>query len=218
MVLSLARNIDFNGFWTAAELAVFQELNNPAQIQAFLDTIPYSEEPIYRSPRSVLRDRKAHCFDGALFAAAALRRLGYPPRIVDLLAVRDDDHILAVFKDGRHWGAVAKSNFVGLRYREPIHLSLRELVMTYFEAYYNVEREKTLRRYTIPLNLATLDSAHWMTLDSGMDRVAERLDQIRSVPIITAEMAERLLPLDERSYQAGLMGANAAGLYRPPSS
>lgn len=215
MVLHLKKNIDFNVFWTATELAIFQQLNNPAQIQAFLDTIPYSEDPIYRSPKTVLADRKAHCFDGALFAATALRRLGYPPLIVDLLAIRDDDHILAVFKNGRHWGAVAKSNFVGLRYREPIHASLRELVLTYFEAYYNIAREKTLRRYTLPLNLASLDAVRWMTHDGGLDRIAERLDQIRSFPIISAEMAAQLLPVDDRSYKAGLMGANAAGLYQP---
>ena len=132
-------------------------LDSPVAIQAFLDAIPYSAEEVYRSPASVLRDRMGHCFDGALFAAAALRRLGHPPRIVDMIAVRDDDHILAVYKRFGCWGAVAKSNYVGLRFREPIYRSLRELVLSYFELFYNVAGEKTLRAYTVPLDLSGFD-------------------------------------------------------------
>lgn len=109
-------------------------LSNPSRIQAFLDELAYSTEPIYRCPLRVLRERTAHCFDGALFAAAALRCLGYPPLIVDLLPNgRDDDHLLALYRVDGHWGAVAKSNFVGLRFREPIHRTLRELALSYFE-------------------------------------------------------------------------------------
>ena len=89
--------------WTPDELAVLDRLTSPAAVQEFLDGIPYSADPIYRSPRSALRDRKAHCFDGALFAAAAFRRLGLPPLLVDLRSVRDDDHILTVFRRHGHW-------------------------------------------------------------------------------------------------------------------
>src|SRR3990172_7915290 len=145
------------------ELRVFARLDSPAKIQVFLDNMPYSAEERYRCPRSVLQDRVAHCYDGALFAAAALRRLGHAPLIIDMLAHNDDDHLLALFKRGGHWGAVAKSNFAGLRYREPIYRTLRELVLSYFEQYYNVEGEKTLRGYTLPLNLKPFDRFHWMT-------------------------------------------------------
>jgi hypothetical protein len=165
----------------------------------------------------VLRDGKAHCYDGALFAAAALRRLGFPPRIVEMLPEprRDDDHILAVYKlDGR-WGAVAKSNFVGLRLREPVYRDLRELVMSYFEHYYNTAREKTLRGYTLPLNLASFDRLRWETRDETMVAIAERLDQLRRVAILTPAIAQRLSLLDVRSYEAGLAGALAEGLYKP---
>src|SRR5437764_11193867 len=96
-------------------------LDSPAAIQAFLDEIPYSADPFYRCPASVVRDRKAHCFDGAVFAAAALRRIGFPPLIVDMLPERDDDHVLAIFKIDGSWGAIAKSNFVGIRFREAVH-------------------------------------------------------------------------------------------------
>src|SRR5439155_793750 len=93
------------------------------------------------------RERVAHCYDGALFAAAALRRLGHPPLLVNMYAERDDEHLLAVFKQAGHWGAVAKSNFVGLRYRDPIYRTLRELVMSSFQDYFNVQGDKTLRGY-----------------------------------------------------------------------
>ncbi len=201
--------------FTRAERKFLARLDSPVRIQAFLDSIPYSNEDIYRCPRRVMRDRMAHCFDGALFAAAALRQLGYPPVIVDMLADNDDDHLLALYKVDGHWGAVAKSNFVGLRLREPVYRTVRELVMSYFEQFYNVRREKTLRSYTVPLNLAVFDRLHWMTRDEPLDAVADRLDKRRQVFVVTPAMVDRLQPVDKRSFQAGLQGANPNGLYRP---
>jgi hypothetical protein len=208
----------FDDALTRPERKVVAHLTTPAKIQAFLDGLSYSTEDTYRCPLRVVRERIAHCFDGALFAAAILRRLGYPPLILDMLPNRrDDDHVLALFKRGGHWGAVASSNFSGLRFREPIHRTLRELVLSYFEQYYNVAREKTLRGYTLPLNLKAYDKYHWMTRDEPLERIAERLDKIRRVPILTRSMIARLSPVDDRSYRAGLIGANKAGLYKPPS-
>jgi hypothetical protein len=197
------------------ERKLLAALDSPPNIQAFLDSIPYSTDKSYRCPLRVLRDRKAHCFDGAVFAAAALRRIGHPPRVVDMHAERDDDHLLAVFQKGRLWGAVAKSNFVGLRYREPVYLSLRELVMSYFEFFYNLDREKTLRAYTIPLNLRIYDRLGWEVADGPLEIIAQRADTIRRIQVLTPEMVRRLSLVDRRSHQAGLMGADAAGLYRP---
>ncbi len=197
------------------DLKVLVGLESPPKIQAFLDRIPYSTDPIYRCPRRVLQDRKAHCYDGALFAAAALRRLGYPPLILDMHSVRDDDHVLALYKRDGLWGAVAKSNFVGLRYREPIHRTLRELVMSYFEVFFNVHREKTLRSYTLPLNMRTFDRLDWMVRDEPMDAVAQRLDEIRHIPLLSERSIQALCLADERSYRAGMLGVNRAGLYKP---
>src|SRR5260221_12791336 len=153
--------------------SVTRVLKTPAAIQAYLDETPYSAEDRYRCPLSVLRDRKAHCFDGAVFAAAMLRRLGHRPLIVDMLPNdRDDDHMLALFKVDGRLDAVAKSNFSGLRYREPIFRSLRELVLSYFEDYFNAAGEKTLRAYTASLNLARFDRQNWLTDDETMDTIA----------------------------------------------
>ncbi len=197
--------------------AVWLGLDSPAAIQAFLDQTPYSPEDANRCPVSVLRDGVAHCLDGALFAAAALRRLGHPPLVVDLLPEPgvDDDHVLAIYKRDGHWGAVAKSNFVWLRFREPIYRTLRELVMSYFEGYFNIYGVKSLRYYTRPFNLAALDNAGWMVSDAGADAVEQRLHSLHHIPLITAQMAAQLQPADKLTYEAGTLGINLAGVYKP---
>lgn len=210
------KNISFEKALNNQELQTMSKLNSPNKIQAFLDAIPYSSESIYRCPLQVLRDRVANCFDGALFAAAALRQIGFPPLILDMIPdSRDDDHVLALYKQDGHWGAIAKSNFVGLRFREPIHRNLRELVLSYFDQYYNIKREKTLRGYTLPLNLKTFDKFDWMVSDKSMERIAQRLDEIRRFFLLTPKMIAGLSTVDERLYKAGLQGANEAGLYKP---
>src|SRR4030042_5796487 len=208
---------DFSQALTKAERQVMAQLTPPIKIQSFLDHLTYSKETIYRCPLRVLRERMAHCFDGALFGVAALRCLGYPPLILNMRAiVQDDDHLLALYKWDGHWGAVAKSNFVGLRFREPIYRTLHELVMSYFEQFYNVGRKKTLRSYTVPLNLKAFDKSKWMTSDESLERIGSRLDEIRKVRLVTRRMIANLSLVDERSYQAGLLGADKAGLYKPP--
>ena len=194
---------------------LLSSLSSPVKIQDFLDRIPYSADEAYHCPLAVLQKREAHCFDGALFAAAALRLLGHPPLIVYLIAENDDDHLLAPFKINECWGAIGKSNFAGLRFREPIHRNLRELVMTYFEAYFNVKRQKTLRSYTVPLNLTTFDRHNWMASNDHLEMISSRLDEIRIIPLLTRAMIRKLTVVDMRSYRAGLLGARKAGLYKP---
>jgi len=196
---------------------LFQELSSPAKIQAYLDDTPYSTDYGNRSPLQVIQDRMAHCLDGALFAAAALRRLGYPPLLLDLLPEpgTDDDHVLAIYRQNGGYGSVAKSNYVGLRSREPVHRSLRELVMTYFELSFNIYNEKTLRSYTRPLNLASLDRFDWMTTAGGADAVEQRLKNMKSTHILTPEMAACLSLADPLSVKAGTVGINRTMVYQP---
>jgi hypothetical protein len=208
----------FNQALTAAERQLIRSLTTPYKIQTFLDSVPYSGEERYRAPLTFLRDRTGHCFDGAAFAAAMLQRLGHRPLLIDLLPnSRDDDHMLALFKRDSHWGAVAKSNFAGLRFREPVYRSLRELVMSYFDDYFNNLGEKTLRGYTTPLNLNAFNKHRWLTDDATMDRIADRLGEIKQFKILTPSMVKALSPVDERSLQAGLVGVNVSGLYQPPA-
>lgn len=200
--------------WTRAERALFRRLSTPERIQQFLDGLRYRAEAAPASPRGVIAERRAHCFDGALFAAAALRRLGHPPRLVDLRAVRDDDHVLAVFRVGGAWGAVAKSNFAGLRFREPIHRSLRELALSYFEDYFNMDGEKTLREVSSALSLAQFDRLGWEFRTAPLQRISDRLDALRHHRLLTAAQARRLARVDRRSMAAGMVGTLAEGVYR----
>jgi len=198
-----------DGF-TPAELRVFRRLRTPDKIQHFLDhDLAYNKEPdgpTCRSPRLVLRDRTAHCMEGALFGAAALRVLGHPPLLLDLEAVRDDDHVLAIFQARGRWGAIAKSNYSGLRYREPVYRTLRELVMSYFEHYFNLRREKTLRRYSRPVNLRRFDGRHWMTAEEDVWMVPEYLCEIAHTPLLPPAVEARLSRVDARLFAAGKLG------------
>jgi len=195
--------------FTAAERARFRRLSSPEKIQRFLDDLPYNKEAdgaTCRSPRRVLRDQTGQCMEGALFGAAALRMIGHPPLLLDLEAVRDTDHVLAIFRQHGHWGAVAKSNYSGLRYREPVYRTLRELAMSYFEHYYNLKKEKTLRTYSRPVNLRRFDSIGWMTAGEDVWAVPEYLCTIAHTPLLAKPLIPRLGRVDDRLFAAGLVG------------
>jgi hypothetical protein len=191
------------------ERAVFRKLTRPEKIQRYLDELAYNKEPggpTCLSPRRVLKLGTAHCMEGALFAAAALRVLGHPPLVVDLEAVRDDDHVLAVFRQRGCWGALAKSNYAGLRFREPVYRTLRELAISYFEHYFNLRGEKTLRRYSRPVNLKRFDRIGWMTSEEDVWEIPEYLVDIHHTPLLTPEMERSLSRMDARLMAAGQVG------------
>ena len=185
--------------WTKKELKILDGLDTPRKVQDFIDSLRYSPEDVYRSPRTVLRERTACCLDGAALAAAALQRSGYPPLLLDLQAVRDDDHVIAVFKKNGLWGAVAKSHFMGLRFRTPVYRTLRELAMSYFEAYYNGRREMTLRRYSAPFNPDTAKVRGWRFEDDSMDKLACLLDKSKHHDLLDTKTARGLGRLDALS-------------------
>jgi len=173
--------------------------------------MPYHLARTAWSPRRVLRERTAHCLEGAIFAAAALRVLGFPPLLLDLEAVQDTDHVVAVFRVDGGWGAIAKSNFAGLRYRAPVYRGLRELVMSYFDGYMNLRGERTLRAYSRPVDLARFDRRHagWMTTPGDLWWVAEHLADIPHGVLLTPAMIRRLSTVDRRSRTAALVGYRA---------
>lgn len=193
------------------ESAALKRLSSPEKIQYFLDyEVAYNKEEegeTCRSPRRVLRDRLAHCAEGAYFAAAALRFHGHEPLIIDLEAVRDDDHILAVFKLHGRWGAIAKSNYSGLRFREPVYRTIRELAMSYFAHYYNPKGELTLRAFSRPVNLRCFDQVGWMTTEEDLWEIGEYLCRVPHTKILSPEMARKRRMLDRRLYEAGMVGA-----------
>ena len=195
---------------TPRERRTLHSVDTPVKVQRYLDDLAYNHErggATCRSPRGVLRDRTAQCAEGAFFAAAAFRVNGRPPLIVDLEAERDDDHLLAVYRDRGHWGAVGKSKFAGLRYRAPVYRTVRELVLSYFEDYYNYAGERTLRRYSRPASLTRFDRIGWMTSETDLWPVIEHLVGLPHVPLVPPRIARGLPRKDRRSYDAGLHGA-----------
>ena len=199
----------------AAEWAVLKRLNTPDKVQAYLDTLAYSADPFYRHPGRVVRDRKANCVDGALLAAAAFRLSGRPPVVMELCACNDDDHYVALFREGARFGAVARSNYSGLRYRPPVYRSCRELAMSYCADYFNTRRQFTLRSRSIPVDLRRFDALNWMTDDGRIEELTLRIEGVRHVTLISATVAATLPRVDARAFQAGLLGAQSAGLYQP---
>ena len=193
---------------TPREWRALSALRTPVGIQRALESMPYHIASSAWSPRRVLREWTAHCLEGAIFAAAALRVLGFAPLLLDLEAVQDTDHVISVYKLRGHWGAIAKSNFSGLRFREPVYRSIRELVMSYFESYINLRGERTLRAYSRPVNLARFDRSHrgWMTSGDDLWWIAEHLVRVPHTRLLTAGMMRNLSRVDRRSLDAGLVG------------
>lgn len=192
--------------FTPSELRWLRSLKTPVGVQKFLDDLPYNLSYTARSPKRVLHDRIASCLEGGIFAAAALRIIGFPPLIFDLEAEQDTDHVVAIFKVRGHWGAVAKSNFTGCRYREPVYRTLRELAMSYFNIYFNLRGERTLRRYSRPVNLARFDRRNWMTTEKPIWFIAEHLCEIPHIALLTPAMEKDLSRLDRRSMQGEMVG------------
>jgi hypothetical protein len=207
--------VSHSHLWTAEERALLASLDQPWKIQDYLDSLPYNTDQQTRSPRRVMRELRAHCTEGAIFAAAALRFHGHAPLVLDLRAVDDDDHVIAIYRTRGLFGAVAKSNFSLLRLREPIYRNYRELALSYFEPYYNMLGERTLRSYSRPLDLSHFDARSWETTEQDLEWIGERLNTVWHYPLVDAATVQEMQPVDNLLYQAGLLGSDPAGLYKP---
>lgn len=192
--------------FSSAELRKLRSLKSPYGIQRYLDDMPYHLADTAWSPRRVLQENTAHCLEGAIFAAAALRANGFPALIVDLEAEHDTDHVIAVYRVDGHWGAIAKSNFTGCRFREPVHRNLRELALSYFNLYFNMRRERSLRTFSRPVNLARFDSLQWMTTEKPVWFIVNYLFEIHHYRLFPKRIAKKLNRVDERLFRAECLG------------
>ncbi|OIO53490.1 hypothetical protein AUJ46_04800 [Candidatus Peregrinibacteria bacterium CG1_02_54_53] len=175
--------------FTREELAILRPLNTPRKIQDELDTLAVNFEKCgdtCLSPRRVLRERHAHCMEGAMLAACALRIAGFRPLVMDLKATKDDeDHVVALFQIKNHWGALSKTNHGVLRYREPVYRTVRELALSFFHEYFTKDGRKTLRSYSVPVNLSRFDAQGWMTDEEDVWYIPEFLDDARHFSILS---------------------------------
>lgn len=208
--------------WSPALKRVLEKFKKPHDIQLYLNNLKYNPKAECGSPEMVIKKKKAHCTEGVFFAAAALRYLGYEPLVLYLLASRnDDDHFIALFRKNGRWGAVSKSNFTVLRYREPVYKTVRELAMSYFDMFFNSLGRKTMRAYAVPVNLRRFDGYHWMTTHEDIGFISDYFDKIKHNEILNTKMIHSLSPVDKDLVKAGMLGSNKAGLFkakkkRPP--
>ncbi len=176
------------------ELKVLRKLNKPWLIQDYLDTIPINFEKngkTLMSPRRVMQTKKAHCFEGAIFAAAALWVNGAPPLLMDLYTTRNDSsHVVALFKYGNRWGAISKTNHAVLRYRDPVYRSIHELGMSYFNEYFLDNGRKTLLSYSNPLDLRRFEKRGWTTSEKDLLYIDDALNYIKHHEIVPTEISK----------------------------
>lgn len=189
------------------EVRILQKLNSPVKIQDFLESIPFNFEKqgiTLMSPRRVLREKKAHCIEGALLAAAALLVNGEKPLLMDLRSVdRDFDHVVSLFRIDDHWGAMSKTNHAVLRYREPIYKSPRELAMSYFHEYFLDDGKKTMRSFSRPFDLQKYRTLNWTTSEDDLWFIEQALDDSPHEQILTRAMLARLRSADKIEIDAG---------------
>jgi hypothetical protein len=199
---------------TPAQFALLRRLDTPQKIQAYLHELRQNFEPdgeTCRPVREVLRTGRAHCIEGAMLAAAALWVHGEPPLLLDMRAEQDFDHVVTVFRRNRRWGAISKTNGIGLRWRDPVYRSLRELAMSYFHEYTNRRDHKTLREYSVPFDLRRVPAALWAGGTKNCWEVAEKLDELRHFRLVNGHHLRAVARRDP--FERRLSGL---GQYRKP--
>jgi hypothetical protein len=197
----LARSIGL----TRDETAIFRKLNTHEKIQDFLTGIPINFEPLgdtCQSARMALQNNSCHCIEAAFIAAAALMLHGQPALLMDFQASGDDDHVLALFRQNKHWGAISKSNSIWLRWRDPVYANPRELAMSYFHEYVK-EKHKTLRRVSKPFDIGKYDPDYWLTSQENCWAMAEEIDASPHVDLISTAQARKLKLRDSLETRAG---------------
>lgn len=200
--------------WTKRERRILAALKTPARIQQFLDEMEYEEKGGPQSPRVVMEHGRSNCFSGVLFACAALRELGHPPRLAYIDAVQDDGHCLALYQVGGLWGSVAKSNFTTIRSREPIYPYLA-LGLSYFDGFYNIYGKRTMRTLTAPIELEPFEPRGWRFSERPPMYIDRAIDRAEIVWTLPRGSARHVSKVSDPLREAGLLGSNPAGLWRP---
>ena len=186
--------------------ALMRKLYTPAKVQDFLNKLKFNFEKAgetCHSPLMVLQNKKAHCLEGAILGAYILSLHGFPPLLIHLQATRADyDHVIVPFKINGFWGALSKTNHAVLRYREPIYKNIRELAMSYFHEYFLDNGVKTLRKYSVPLNLNIFEKG-WETEEGDLWGIDEELDKIKHYDFVPPKYIKKLRKADNIEIKAG---------------
>ena len=200
---NMKKFFDFN----EQELKLFSKLNTQKKIQDFLNTIPANFEKTGAtslSPREVLKQNRAHCIEGAVLAAVILWYHGQKPLLLDLVSNNsDDDHVVALFKQGKFWGAISKTNHAVLRYREPVYRDVRELVMSFFHEYFKDSGKKTLRSYSAPFDLSKIKDKTWLTCEESIWEINNDLTDSKHYKILNQSQIKNLRLAEPIEIEAG---------------
>ncbi len=199
-------------FWNSKEEKILKSLNTATKISQYLAKLTYKVADGCFSPRLVMNYREAHCFDGAMFAAAALEYHGQRPLIVDLWAQDDDEHLLCVYQKNGLWGSIAKSNTSLLLERSPVYSSVRELVMSYFDLYFNYYGQLGLYAYSHPINLNVFNKFAWRTTDNNLEFLSSLIDQRKHYEIIEPKKLRKLPKVNAVIKKACFLNSNLAGV------
>jgi hypothetical protein len=201
--------------WTSSEIKFFKSLKTPEKIQHFIDNLIYNPMDDALSVRYVLHSGDAHCFEGGLLAAAALEFQGFPPLMVSFMAHNDDDHVITVYKSRHGWGSIAKSNTTLLRGRDPVYSSIRELVMSYFDAYVTSKGGyKSLYAFSNPINLNRFNKWGWRWGDNNLVDMGRSFNDLKHYEIMPIRQLVRLPRATKSLMNALLLGADPNGLYK----
>ncbi len=200
--------------WTPTEKKFLRSLNTPDKIQTHLDELIYNPENAASSPRYVMLTNEGHCLEGCLLAAAALELQGHKPLIVDLRAYKDDDHVLTVYKTKTGWGSISKSNTTLLSGREPFYKNIHELVMSYFNFYFNVAGQLSLYAYSEPINLNRYNLWNWRTTEDNLEDMGIAFCDEVHYELASIAQLKKLAKVKDRLKEACFLGADPDGLYK----
>jgi hypothetical protein len=191
-----------------------KKLNTPWKIQEFISAIPYNPDDYCRSAERVFHERKGHCFEGALLAAVALEQIGHEPQVLHLRSHRDDDHVVALFREKKLWGAVGKSNTTLLSWRPPLFRRVEDLLMSYFPFYFNTKGQMSLYAWAGPIPLKRYEKWGWRSGANDVSEMSASFYEIKGKKIISTKAIEKLPKAHPRLVDACFLGADQSGLYQ----
>lgn len=200
--------------WTPSEKKFLKSINTPEKIQRYLDSLEYNSNDAAASARFVLMSEDAHCLEGGFVAASALELQGHPPLMVSLQGYNDDHHVIVIYRGKHGLGSISKSNTTLLRGRDPVYQSVRELVMSYFDFYFNYKGEKALYAYSMPINLNRFKNWNWRTGDENMVELGMAFSDLIHYEILSQRELSKLPKASPGVKKACFLDSRMDGLYQ----
>lgn len=200
--------------FSPSEKRFLRSLNTPDKIQAYVSQLVYNPTDHASSPRWVMITGEGHCFEGGLIAAAALELQGHKPLMINLTAENDDNHVLTIYKAQTGWGSISKSNTTLLGGRRPYYSNIRELVMSYFDFYFNSNGQLSLHAYSTPINLNDYNSWEWRTTDNDLLEMGMSFGDRPHHEIVCPKKIKKLTRVEKKIQNACFLGSDPSGLFK----